>query len=77
MLFPNLSLDLQGLEGVSTMHADMMANELLDVLSAKLSSVSGHREKFRTNKLVTNCKPTLEDVTDRSFFGNHQMCYPL
>ncbi len=53
---------------MNTIHSDSMANDLLDALSAKLSSVSGHRDKFRAvgqaSKFRFN-KPTLEDVTDR------------
>lgn len=54
---------------LNTIHSDSMANDLLDALSAKLSSVSGHRDKFRGvgqgSKFRNFSKPTLEDVTDR------------
>ncbi len=54
---------------MNTIHSDSMANDLLDALSAKLSSVSGHRDKFRAvgqaSKFRAFNKPTLEDVTDR------------
>jgi hypothetical protein len=54
---------------MNTIHSDSMANDLLDALSAKLSSVSGHRDKFRAvsqgSKFRGFSKPTLEDVTDR------------
>lgn len=55
---------------MNSIHSDSVANDLLDALSAKLSSVSGHRgDLFRSvntgPKLRSTSKPTLEDVTDR------------
>lgn len=56
-------------DAMNSIHSDSVANDLLDALSAKLSSVSGHRgDLFRSvntgPKLRSTSKPTLEDVTD-------------
>ena len=56
-------------DALNSLHSDSIANELLEALTAKLSSVSGNRDKFlsisQTAKIRNSNKPTLEDITDR------------
>ena len=55
-------------DALNSIHSDNIANEILDALSAKLSSVSGYRDKVQAAgqaKLRNTNKPTLEDITDR------------
>ena len=57
-------------DALGSLHSDSLTNDLLDALSAKLSSVSGQRDmldKLRSvgQALRGTSKPTLEDVTDR------------
>ena len=55
-------------DALNSIHSDNIANEILDALSAKLSSVSGYRDKVRAAgqaKLRNTNKPTLEDIIDR------------